>query len=104
MIGWKVDLDSRLVSLSHKNLMKVVYGFTITDLDQPVKVRRVTKLASWSLRHTQILPTCSPLLSVFAQIAGMQNMEATMEWKGDTRVAVLIWRAALVLLHLYETV
>jgi hypothetical protein len=32
----------------------------------------------------------------------MQNMEATMEWKEDARVAVLIWRAALVLLHLYE--
>ena len=26
-----------------------------------------------------------------------------MEWKEDARVAVLIWRAALVLLHLYET-
>ena len=104
MIGWKVDLDSRLVSLSHKNLMKVAYGFTITDLDQPVKVRWVTKLASWSSRYTQILRALHPCtVSLFAQIAGMQNMEATMEWKADARVAVLIWRAALVLLHLYET-
>jgi hypothetical protein len=104
MIGWKVDLDSRLVSLSHKNLMKVAYGFTITDLDQPVKVRWVTKLASWSSRYTQILRALHPCtVSLFAQIAGMQNMEATMEWKGDARVAVLIWRAALVLLHLYES-
>ena len=104
MIGWKVDLDSRLVSLSHKNLMKVAYGFTITDLDQPVKVRWVTKLASWSSRYTQILRALHPCtVSLFAQIAGMQNMEATMEWKEDARVAVLIWRAALVLLHLYET-
>lgn len=103
MIGWKVDLDSRMVSLSHKNLMKVAYGFTVTDLEKPVTVRWVTKLASWSSRYTQILRALHPCtVSLFAQIAGMQNMEATMEWKEDARVAVLIWRAALVLLHLYE--
>jgi hypothetical protein len=103
MIGWKIDLDSRLVSLSRKNLMKVAYGFTITDLDNPVKVRWVTKLASWSSRYTQILRALHPCtVSLFSQVAGMQNMEALVPWKEDTRVAVLIWRAALVLLHLYE--
>ena len=103
MIGWKIDLDSRLVSLSRKNLMKVAYGFTITDLDKPVTVRWVTKLASWSSRYTQILRALHPCtVSLFSQVAGMHNMEALVPWKEDTRVAVLIWRAALVLLHLYE--
>jgi len=103
MIGWKIDLDSRLVSLSRKNLMKVAYGFTITDLDKPVTVRWVTKLASWSSRYTQILRALHPCtISLFSQVAGMHNMEALVPWKEDTRVAVLIWRAALVLLHLYE--
>jgi hypothetical protein len=103
MIGWKIDLDSRLVSLSRKNLMKVAYGFTVTDLEAPVTVRWVTKLASWSSRYTQILRALHPCtVSLFAQTAGMQNMEATMEWKEDAKVAVLIWRAALALLKLYE--
>ena len=103
MIGWKIDLDTRLVSLSKKNLLKVAYGFTTTDVTAPVKVRWVTKLASWSSRYTQILRALHPCtVSLFAQIAGMHNMEATMTWKEDAKVAVLIWRAALVLLHLYE--
>jgi hypothetical protein len=34
MIGWKVDLDLRCISLSNKNIMKVAYGFTVTDLEK----------------------------------------------------------------------
>ena len=33
---------------------------------------------------------------------GMNNMEAEVDWKADAKVAVLIWRVALVLLHVYE--
>ena len=67
MIGWKVDLDLRCISLSNKNIMKVAYGFTVTDLEKKVKVRWVTKLASWSARYTQVLRALHPCtVSLFA--------------------------------------
>ena len=103
MIGWKVDLDLRCISLSSKNLLKVAYGFTVTDLEKKVKVRWVTKLASWSSRYTQVLRALHPCtVSLFAMVCGMNNMDAEIDWKADAKVSVLIWRAALVLLHLYE--
>ena len=103
MIGWKVDLDRRCISLSPKNLMKVAYGFTTTNLAGPVKVRWILKLASWSSRYTQVLRALHPCtVSLFAMVGGMNNMEANIGWTADAKLAVLIWRASLVLLHLYE--
>ena len=104
MIGWEIDLDTRRVTISRRNFLKTLYGFFNTDVDARVKVRWANKLASWSARYTQVLRALQPCtVCLFHQFAGMTNMEATMDWKADARVAVLIWRSTLLLLHFLET-
>ena len=104
-LGWQVDLRSRRVTLSYKNFLKIVYGFYSVDLSTKLKVRMVNKLASWSSRYTQILRALQPCtVSLYSQIAGMKNMEAAMVLHDDTRTAIMLWRATLLLLYLFEDV
>ena len=104
-LGWQIDLNSRRVTLSHRNFLKVVYGFYSIDISTKLKVRMLNKLASWSSRYTQILRALQPCtVSLYSQIAGMKNMEATMNLHEDTRTSILLWRASLLLLYLFEEV
>ena len=104
-LGWQIDLNTRRVTLSYRNFLKVVYGFYSVDLSTKLKVRILNKLASWSSRYTQILRALQPCtVSLYSQIAGMRNMEATMTLHEDTRTAILLWRASLLLLYLFEDV
>jgi hypothetical protein len=102
-LGWQINLETRRVTLSYRNYLKVVYGFFYCDTTSRVKVRMVNKLASWSARYTQILRALQPCtVCLYSQIAGMKNSEALMNWHDDARTAVLLWRSALLLLYMFE--
>jgi hypothetical protein len=49
-IGYDIDLDKRLVTISERNIMRTLYGFLNVELQKPIKVKTMQKLASWASR------------------------------------------------------
>eukprot|EP01032_Pedospumella_encystans_P028479 gene28479-32165_t len=45
-IGWSIDLDTRLVSLSHRNYLRTVYAFFFVDVTAPISLNHVQRMAS----------------------------------------------------------
>ena len=60
-IGWGINLDTMMVTISRKNLLKCIYGFYFVDLEKAVTVKEIEKLASWSSRYSQVLRSLKPL-------------------------------------------
>ena len=70
-IGYEIDLDKRLVTISKRNILRTLYGFLNVDLEGPMKVKTMQKLASWASRHGKICVYMKPFISVlYAEYAG----------------------------------
>ena len=103
MIGWTVDLDTRLVTISRKSFMKTLYGFFSADLHGVFQVRVLQKLASWSSRYSLVLRTMRPFsAALYAETAGMHNVMAFKKVGVPCQCSILMWRVALIMLALDE--
>ena len=60
VIGYTIDLDSRLVTISRKNFLKTLHGYYSVDLTKPVPRRTIEKLASWGSRYSFICRFMKP--------------------------------------------
>ena len=70
-IGYEIDLDKRLVTISKRNILRILYGFLNVDLHGTMKVKTMQKLASWASRYGKICIYMKPLISVlYAEYAG----------------------------------
>lgn len=105
IIGWDIDLDKRIVTLSKKNFLKAFYGFFTVDLsDKRIKVKTLQCLASWASRYTTILRIMKPFSTILYQATvGMRNPEVMHEFYHPLKEAVLLWQAVLLLLKCDET-
>jgi hypothetical protein len=56
VIGYDIDMDLQLATVSRKNLLRALHGFLTVDLDQKVSVLFLQKLASWGSRYSYICP------------------------------------------------
>jgi hypothetical protein len=70
-IGYEIDLDKRLVTISKRNILRTLYGFLNVDLHGTMKVKTMQKLASWASRYGKICVYMKPFISVlYAEYAG----------------------------------
>ena len=70
-IGYDIDLDKRLVTISKRNILRTLYGFLNVDLKGPIKVKTMQKLASWASRYGKICVYMKPFVGVlYAEYAG----------------------------------
>jgi hypothetical protein len=98
-IGYSVDVVTGMVSLSEKNLLRMIYGFFTVDLKVKVPIRVVEKLASWSSRYGAICPAMKPFSrALYSLIGGVTNRCALVDFTIEAQRAVRMWRAMLVLL------
>lgn len=103
-IGWRIDLDTRRVSLGRRNLLKVLYGFFNFDTSRHIQARHLLRLASWASRYTTVLRMLAPFTTyLYTQTNGMRNLEAFIPLQFATRVSIWVWRAALLQLLLQES-
>jgi hypothetical protein len=73
-IGYDIDLDKRLVAISERNIMRTLYGFLNVELQKPIKVKTMQKLASWASRYSKIFIHIKPFVSVlYAEYAGKSD-------------------------------
>ena len=54
VIGWRINLDTKLVSMSVRNGNKCLYAFFMVDTSEYVDVKEMQKLASLASRYVQI--------------------------------------------------
>jgi hypothetical protein len=98
MIGWDLDLDKRLVSLSTKNLNKTIFAFFAVDLTQGITLPVLQALASRASRAAML---CPHMAAFTRDLFGGMTF-----YKGDrgkkrmlsagAKHEVLMWRAYLV--------
>jgi len=103
-VGWEIDLDTRLVSLGRRNLLKVLYGFFSFDVNTHIQGRHLLKLASWASRYTTVLQMLTPFTNLlYAQTNGLRNLDSYVRLTEPTQIAIWIWRATLLELILKPT-
>lgn len=64
VIGYEINLDTRIVTISKRNILKTLYGFMTVDLEKPVTVKLMQKLASWATRYSNICLHMKPYVRV----------------------------------------
>ena len=54
MIGWLIDLDEQLVTISDRNFDKTVHAFFCFNVNEPITLHQVQVMASLASRYKQI--------------------------------------------------
>jgi hypothetical protein len=98
MIGWEIDLDKRLVSLSKKNLFKTLFAFFSVDLGGGITLPVVQALASRASRAAVLAVAMQPftrgLFNCMCNYRGDRGVKRKLS--AEAKFEVLMWRAYLV--------
>jgi hypothetical protein len=102
VIGYDIDLDKLLATVSRKNLLRCIHGFLSVDLDALISVKLLQKLASWGSRYSYI---CSYLKlwvkALYREYAGRFNM-VSFKISENARKAIRLFRVFFLLLAVRE--
>ena len=63
LIGYVIDLDTKLLSIARKNFLNTVYGFYTVDTEAKTTLPFAQKLASWASRYSMIYRHMRPFSS-----------------------------------------
>ena len=110
-IGYTIDLDMRLVTISKKNFLKTLHGYYDVDISKPVPRATIEKLASWGSRYAFICRFMKPFNRALYAALPTQRQRETSQYNPHAsqllpttaQRAVRMWRAMLCALHLDET-
>ena len=103
VIGYTIDIDESVVTIRRANFLKVLCGFLGTDVGKPQPVKHIQRLASWSSRYSGILRHMRPFTAgLYAEVAGMHNVEVKKMLHWEAVRAVTMWSAMLVMMELDE--
>jgi hypothetical protein len=89
MIGWLIDLDAQLVTISEKNFNKTLHAFFSFNIVEPVTASLVS-------RYTQISVVMKVHVGALYQFPSHSARRRLPE---SARVEVLLWRSFLLSLH-----
>jgi hypothetical protein len=96
MIGWLIDLDAQLVTISEKNFNKTLHAFFSFNIVEPVTLHQVQVMASLASRYTQISVVMKVHVGALYQFPSHSARRRLPE---SARVEVLLWRSFLLSLH-----
>lgn len=103
VLGYVLDLERKLVSISRKNFLNAVYGFFTIDLDKKVTLPTAEKLASWGSRYSKICRAMRPFCGALHRAtAGRKNRHALFFLPEEAQRAIRGWRAMLYLVSFDE--
>lgn len=100
-IGWSIDLDTRLVSLSHRNYLRTVYAFFFVDVTAPISLNHVQRMASLASRCSTLTRQMRPFTKALYDCAAMySNGHQLRRLSALARADVEMWRWFLLAVHL----
>ena len=85
VIGYELDLDTMMMTIMDKNVLRASYAFLSTDLSKPVPVRHMMRLASYASRYAAICTEMRPLIrALYTAFSGLRhNSSITVEKMPD---------------------
>ena len=96
MIGWLIDLDAQLVTISEKNFNKTLHAFFSFNIVEPVILHQVQVMASLASRYTQISVVMKVHVGALYQFQkSFPSHSARRRLPESARVEVLLWRSFL---------
>jgi hypothetical protein len=103
VIGYDIDLRLQLVTVSRKNVLKALYGFLCTDVDAPITVKILQRLASWASRYGEICRFMRPFVRALYSAYTGRHAKVAFPIPPAARISILVFRVLLSLSAIYET-
>jgi hypothetical protein len=89
------------VTITKRNFLKLLHGFCAVDTSKSVNVRFMRKLSGISTRYSMLFRPFKALNSALYRSHGsLAGRNTFVPLQEDTRIAIEIWRASIVLLGL----
>jgi hypothetical protein len=97
-IGWFVDLNTRSVTLSRRNLLKTIYAFFCFSITNKVTRIQVETMASLASRCSQLCRQMRPYTKALYDTIGLyKDRHIRRTLPALAKVDVAVWRAFLIL-------
>ena len=105
MVGWLIDLDTRLVTMARHNLLRTLYDFKQVDRSPGarVQVKFLQKLASYGSRYSTICQYMKPFSSFLYSVSSYTNANVRVRVSEDLVVVLDLWVLMLVLTVIQPT-
>ena len=105
VIGWRVDLDLRIISMSPRNGLKLAFAFFDYDIMALVQVKVLQKLASLASRASQICPFMKPFSQDLYRMAAKADGHKRYSIPLDpaAKFVIKLWRVMIVLMNMYPS-
>ena len=102
-IGWDIDLDKQLVTLSKRNLLKTIYMFFSFTMDAKLKKSHVEAMASLASRCSMLTKQMRPYtLALHDCAAQYTNPNAERALPAPAQRDVVFWRVIFVAINFDE--
>ena len=102
-IGWRVNVNSRLIILNERNFHKLLYGFWSVDIHASLSVLTLRQLSGRAAHYQVILRPLKMLTSIlFASHGEFSHRNRYVSLKPEAKMAIIIWRVSIVMLGLHE--
>jgi hypothetical protein len=99
VIGWRINLDTKLVSMSARNGNKCLYAFFMVDTSGFVDVKEMQKLASLASRYVQICSFMIFTTQDLHQLAAISDaVSYKVKFSGGAKYAISLWRIILIMM------
>jgi hypothetical protein len=103
LLGWEFNLNLRTVTASKRNLLKAIHAFFSIDIDKPVLLEDVERVASYASRYSILCRAMKPYTAALhrATTAYAGNHHAHPRALTEhARCDIIMWRSYLCLLRL----
>jgi len=101
-IGYDIDIAHLLVSIARKNVLKAVHGFLSTDVNAPITVKTLQRLASWGSRYGEICRYMQPFVGALYSAYTGKSTQGSFELPKAARISILLFQVLLSLSSLFE--
>jgi hypothetical protein len=101
MIGWRIDLDDRIVTMADHNMRRTMFGFMSVNLEKgKIQYAHALRLASYASRYVLVCrymaPFCGDLHGV---VTGRSSDKLWLDISPGLRWSIELWRVFLFLLR-----
>jgi hypothetical protein len=103
VIGYTINWDRQLVTVSRKDFLKVIYGLSAVDFGSRIPVKTLQKFSSWISRYSKICPILTPLAkNIYSSYKNRRHTSIFIS--NDARISLLVFRALFTLAVTHEDI
>lgn len=102
VIGFVIDLDLKLVSISEKNKLRVIYFLSTIKLEERISIKDLQRYSSWISRYSSICPILLPFIkTLYHSFTGYKDY-VSIFINEQTKMVIRLFRTLFILSMLEE--